>query len=77
MKDDKLYAVRTLDSYRVEANSDRTEGRGHLEILGYFEKHLDAVDAAKGQGGMGGSADVHVVRTQVFVNLRFDVELTN
>lgn len=72
MKDDKIYALRRMNCYRVDANEDQTEGRGRSFIVGYFDKHVDAVNAATGKGGMGTIAPVHNVIVDVFVNLRHD-----
>lgn len=54
-------------AFRVTTNSDRDNGRGRTQILGFFEDEVDAESAAKGQGIYGGDADVDRVPVTVYV----------
>jgi hypothetical protein len=70
--DDIFYAKRLLQCYRVEANEDQIEGRGRTFIVGYFENYSDAIEAAKGRGGMGTTAPVFTDAVEVFICLQRD-----
>lgn len=58
------------------ANTDKTEGRGPEEVLGYFEQEADAKQAVKGQGVMGGDGAARRVIVYASFEAYADVKLS-
>lgn len=53
--------------YQALKNSDQTEGRGHMVVIGRFSTEEAALEAARGQGVMGvGDGEVAKVNYNVF-----------
>jgi len=52
--------------YIAKVNSDLTEGRGPMKIIGYYEDEQEACDAVKGKGVMGvGDGEITSVHLNV------------
>lgn len=60
-KENSMAEVKLINAYKVSANSDLNEGRGHTIILGYYSNRNAATLAAKGQDVMGTDAKVEPI----------------
>lgn len=55
-----------MDVYAAYVNSDLTEGKGYLVLVGHFTRGFDAEAAVRGKGVMGGNGTVKLEHICVF-----------